>query len=590
MGMRAECSYHLLATYMVDRMSKTWSTKKKIISLLSNKQYNMTEISQLLGVAPSTVSQHLSELKSMGAITEIENSHIRKWKYYRSNPEFDFNRFISGESMVVMQRVAFAIIALVAVGALAYYLTSSSRMAFLSAAPSSGMIFSLTDPPQVPQGTNALFIGYSSLEARINSSSGTEWINSDGKGTLNLMGLVNVSQVIGSANVPTNTMISAVRFRITNATIVVNGTSYNVTLPNSVVTANITSGNRINGLSKTLIDMSPTVAEIYTNNATIFVLVPSVKAVVIPQESESSNATLGAQVKLNETEDNALSHDQAGINVTSESLSMANNRTSFSVTVKNLGNSSETIKHVTLLGNLSVLIAAQQMAFNAPYASSHSDRPSALSEDLALNTGITANAGGISIGVGGSTGTSGASDAASVGTTGTSSTTASNTTSTGSGSGLSVGIDTGKANLSVFTGMKAENNGGAEGIGGSVEVKVGGSGPPLVEVNSSDINGLGIDINSTVEDELRVGINAERTGSLTFVVSSNGQLVLPSTGADFEGNGFTLAPGASETFTFNGTLVTGDGHLRLTPVAGDAYRVVVQGENGVSASSNVTAG
>lgn len=68
-------------------MSKTYETKRKILDILYKKQSTLSEISKLLGLAPSTVSKHLKGLEASGAIELVDNPYIRKWKYYIITPE-----------------------------------------------------------------------------------------------------------------------------------------------------------------------------------------------------------------------------------------------------------------------------------------------------------------------------------------------------------------------------------------------------------------------------------------------------------------------------------------------------------------------
>lgn len=71
-----------------DEMRRIMETKRKILKLLSGRSKTLTEISRELELAPSTVSQHLAELKLKGAILHVENTHVRKWKYYIAAPEY----------------------------------------------------------------------------------------------------------------------------------------------------------------------------------------------------------------------------------------------------------------------------------------------------------------------------------------------------------------------------------------------------------------------------------------------------------------------------------------------------------------------
>lgn len=65
-----------------------YRTKKQILKLFVNgTPLTLTDISKQLGLAPSTVSQHLNELKDLGAIQEVDRQGTKKWKYYKMNLE-----------------------------------------------------------------------------------------------------------------------------------------------------------------------------------------------------------------------------------------------------------------------------------------------------------------------------------------------------------------------------------------------------------------------------------------------------------------------------------------------------------------------
>ncbi len=67
-------------------MVKNMKTKKAILNILSVKPKTLTDISKELELAPSTISQHLVELKTKGAIRQVDNPYVKKWKYYTSSP------------------------------------------------------------------------------------------------------------------------------------------------------------------------------------------------------------------------------------------------------------------------------------------------------------------------------------------------------------------------------------------------------------------------------------------------------------------------------------------------------------------------
>jgi predicted ArsR family transcriptional regulator len=67
-------------------MTKNMKTKDAILKILSAKPKTLTDISKELDLAPSTISQHLVDLKTMDAIRQVDNPYVRKWKYYTSVP------------------------------------------------------------------------------------------------------------------------------------------------------------------------------------------------------------------------------------------------------------------------------------------------------------------------------------------------------------------------------------------------------------------------------------------------------------------------------------------------------------------------
>lgn len=64
-------------------MSRTLETKRKILTLLKEKEMTITGLSAALGLSNATVSQHLEDLSRTGAVERVENEHYRKLKYYR---------------------------------------------------------------------------------------------------------------------------------------------------------------------------------------------------------------------------------------------------------------------------------------------------------------------------------------------------------------------------------------------------------------------------------------------------------------------------------------------------------------------------
>ncbi|MEM0149902.1 MAG: DUF4382 domain-containing protein, partial [Candidatus Micrarchaeaceae archaeon] len=219
------------------------------------------------------------------------------------------------------------------------------------------LTFQLTDPPEVPSGTQALVISYASLSAHYTARNGTSsWVSAQGSGSVNLLSTINASQIIGKASMPLNVTVDMVRFNITSAAITIDNVTYNVTVPSQQLIVHVTNANRINGTNSALIDFTPVVATIYTSNSTIFVLVPSVRAIVLGSSKASASAQVGATIGINATEKHELELSRPNITISSATLSQNGNTTSLSITVVNNANASVNIKHIAIFGNESVRV------------------------------------------------------------------------------------------------------------------------------------------------------------------------------------------------------------------------------------------
>ena len=59
-------------------MGRTSETKNRILELLRGGNKRLVDLYPALELSPATVSQHLKELKGMGLISEVDNSHFKK--------------------------------------------------------------------------------------------------------------------------------------------------------------------------------------------------------------------------------------------------------------------------------------------------------------------------------------------------------------------------------------------------------------------------------------------------------------------------------------------------------------------------------
>ena len=285
-------------------MSKTWHTKKRILKILSKQARTPGEIGKLLELSPSTVSVHIAELEGMGAIERVENNYVKRWKYYRIKQGFDIEKAIRVKEVNIIPLILMgvAIVAFIGVGV------------FIGLAPHRGQVattltIQLTDPPNVPNGTQGLLVSYSSIQVRMRGSSG--WITDNTTGIVNLMSLANVSEVVGKLKVPVNASVGVIRFNITSARILIGNKTYNVDVLNHQLNANVI-GSGVSGNISVLMDMNTKIA--VAPNET-YMLVTSLKAVAV--NNIDANEQIGSTNQLNRSVKNKLNQIGGGNNITS---------------------------------------------------------------------------------------------------------------------------------------------------------------------------------------------------------------------------------------------------------------------------------
>ncbi|MDE1845898.1 MAG: ArsR family transcriptional regulator [Candidatus Micrarchaeota archaeon] len=486
-------------------MGRTGDSKKSILRSISKGDKTLSDICSELQLAPATVSQHLRELESDGMIERVDNPHIRKWKYYRISGTATSSAY--GENMGYdRRRLLYYGASLVGIVIIAYVLLTQFSSGWTSASQYAPI--RLTDPPHVPSGTQALQINYSSLKVHISGAGNASgWIASNSSGSINLMTLLNVSQTIGRVAIPKNASLDMIRFTISKATIEINNTVYSVTVPSANVTARLYGSSRVGNSSGILLDFSPTVATIFTNNATIFVMVPSLKAVVVPGSSATSK--IGHRESLNKNESDELEAEGQKVAITSVALTKNGNSTTFSVSVRNIGNRSVEIKHVLLYGNETAIIGV-----HALMGQSNLEVGQARLDGLAKGDGLE--------------------------------------------------------NVNVGQNLSNRRN--------ELEDRVGKNSSG--EREDEGVNAMNITSVVKTITHLR---------NINFLVGTNNTLILPFSEGQFEGRGFVLAKNASATFSFSGNIVLGNGNIKVSPIAGQSYSVVVSGEEGASANTTVTA-
>ena len=268
-------------------MSKTWHMKKRILRTLSKQPRTSGEIAKILELAPSTVSVHIAELEKMGAIEKIENGYAKRWKYYKIKKGFDVKKAgrIKEVNIIPLMFFGIAIAAVIGVASFMLLMHPGARQTPI-------LTVRLTDPPHVPNGTQALLVSYSALQVHIRNNTG--WITSNTTGIANLMSLTNMSEMIGKLKVPANAAVDQVRFNITSARIVINGKTYNVETPNLQLSTNVLGGSGLSNNITVLIDMKTTVAN--TSNAA-YTLTASLNAITL--NNTNTNEQIGSVDQLN---------------------------------------------------------------------------------------------------------------------------------------------------------------------------------------------------------------------------------------------------------------------------------------------------
>ncbi|MEM0154501.1 MAG: DUF4382 domain-containing protein [Methanothrix sp.] len=451
--------------------------------------------------------------------------------------------------------------------------------------------FMLTDPAQVPSGTTALnvtFNGAKLHETGATNSSG--FVSLNASGTIDLLSLLNVSQTLGIASLNKTKSYDSIVLNVSSSKIVINGTTYNVTLPSNKLDVHISNVNGTSGA--VLIDLSPTIVQIISTNQTIFVMVPSVKAVIVGANNVNSTAVhVGARIKLNADMHSKLSLATPNITITNASLIEEANHTSFSVTVKNSGNSTAYVNHILLFGIMGMNLSA---GANAEMHSAIQQVPqqyllqgsgfggitSIISEysngnyNLSSLFGELASKYGVNLSAGAKAGISSALQNHNL-------------------SRLLGQIANSSINMTAITSNYSEFN---HEFGFNV------SPSDFNAIRANMQNRVNLSVMESMHNfnftnlKLKEYIHAANAfnrryhNMLAFLISTNGTLMLPFDENEAEGpNGYSIASGSSATFTYNGVISTGDGRLTIMPLQNQTYSVRVIGEAGAIAISNVTA-
>jgi DNA-binding transcriptional ArsR family regulator len=330
-------------------MTKYGLTKARIVELVGQGVDNLSDLSRMLNLAPSTVSKHLDELESSGAIRLRQEGYARKWKHYEivkdaqehnAMRDMDKGAYRNGAVLErIRNRIILPVVAIAIIVGLIYLFGGINQSSSLLNIP-----VSITDPPHVPVGTQALYINYSSFAVLVNNSGSQQWTPINSSGRINLMSIINVSDIVATLRVSPKDSISAVKFNISSASITIENVTYPVEIANGAVDAYIGTHTRLNSSSTLLVDLSPTVIPVYANGSYRFVLLPFLSAAF--GTDRGYGAAIGSQMHAGMQSqpigsrymisDNPF-YRHMNISINNPVLDVGANETSFSVNVRNTG-------------------------------------------------------------------------------------------------------------------------------------------------------------------------------------------------------------------------------------------------------------
>ncbi len=586
-------------------MSKTFESKKKILDLLTHGARTPTDISRQIGLSPSTVSQHLKELKETGRIEEFQDEHFRNIRYYRRVQNAPI--ISSNSAKFAAGALAIAILAVLVIS-----FAGHSAFATAPANQTSNVGIFITDPPQVPSETQSLIVSYSSLKVQVTNNSGTFWETINGSGSVDLLSLVNFTKNLSTFKLANNSVIDRLSLTIYNASITVNGTTYPVVISNKNVSVKVFYNSQSSTPFDILLDMFPTVSAVISGNQTIFVMAPSATASTIVKKDNPyyQNEKSGQPVRLNYQEEQALDQSRPKISISNASISTSGNQSNISIEVADDSNQSTSILGVVILGNESyelnlnfsnsgtIIMPNPRIPYNATNpspnatgwqnwrdAGSHSNyTPSGAYGDRILNISMRFN-GSHQVYPGNYQTVKNNFGSNQVGTGNLVQSKGVNFRIWVNGSSMSYLMN----NLSNVT------------VKGKMDwiMKSGG-------LDNVSLNFTGNVVSGRIVGDIRsanyIQSRLENFKSLNLFVAQNGTLLLPMQGIMHESEskyhalqfigpytGYNLSAGGIATLKYTGSLSLANGQFDIQFKPGQTYRIIVIGSGGAEAMTNVTA-
>lgn len=169
---------------------------------------------------------------------------------------------------------------LIAAGVL---ILASNSLGILSEVSSGALAIMLTDPPTVPDGVSAVYLSYSSLAVHVSGLGDSGWVATGSHGTIETLGLVNLSQTISTGTVP-SLSYNLLSLTITGANVTFLGMNYTATVSSGKLTIPIVGGLRVDSSNPAaaVVDLQPTVLNLGNQTDPDFALSAGAKAVQVP--------------------------------------------------------------------------------------------------------------------------------------------------------------------------------------------------------------------------------------------------------------------------------------------------------------------
>ncbi|MDG6927820.1 MAG: hypothetical protein JRN01_05080 [Nitrososphaerota archaeon] len=236
------------------------------------------------------------------------------------------------------KRIAAVIVVVIIAGASAYYYYEKTT--YVPTVKTVPYYVMLTDPPLVPAGTSSLNLTYSNVAVHIVNGS---WIYLNSTGTVNLMQLNSVAQVIGQTSLPAGSEIDRILFVIASVKIDVNGTVSNVYMASNTITAPVINPQGVEAPSSGVLDLNPVVNTVYVGSEPLYILQTGAAAVNL------ANVNVTSLTKINMTQVYNPISQFLKLSET-VSLSGSGKNTDLTISVYNNGNDSVEISGFQVFG------------------------------------------------------------------------------------------------------------------------------------------------------------------------------------------------------------------------------------------------